>query len=160
MIRFSSTYLFLALAAVALTSVACDSNGDDDNDAPGAAFVGEWYLDGVEDQSGDRFDEVADDYVEITVMFEANGNAGINADGIDNADDVSVLGSYTVSAASESLTLTLTVPGIGSVPLTFGYDFLNDDRVELTASGLTVTALNAVLGSTLAGSVTMTFERE
>ena len=159
MIRTAAKYFPVGLILLAVCAGGCDSDNGDAGSLD-EAFVGDWVLVGVEDDTGDRYGEVTDAYHQISLTMQDGGGAVIAADGIDDADDLTVAGSYAVSEPNGTLTLTLTVSGVGEIPLTFAFEFTGSDSIRLTATGLTVTALNAVLGASLAGSTEMTFDRD
>jgi hypothetical protein len=152
-------FKYLLIAFVGLSVGACDSN-DGDEDSAADQFVGEWVLTGAVDDKGDQFGTIGGTYSEILLVLRSSGSASVVGTSITGGDDVSVDGTYSVSESTKILTLVATISGIGEVTLPLAYDFLSSNAVDLTTNGFVTAALNAILGTSLVGSVAMSFERQ
>lgn len=133
----------LFLLIFGLIAIGCDSNDDGDDDPSDAErFVGTWSLNDVSDAEGDVNLEA--NFNSIAATFNADDTFSIAIDAVEGGTDLNLTGTWTLVEASETLTLNATVPGIGSIPLTFNYEF-SGENILLTAGPQTTAALNGVL---------------
>lgn len=149
-------FLFiLPLAALLFGVTACDSNDEDATDSD--LFVGSWVVDETMDGSG-SVDLPA--FSDTFFDFSDSGTATIRAIGIDPANSVQLSGSYAVNEGSRAITVSITIEGLGTVPLSANYAFNGNDEVSLTIAPATAALLGPLFGTTFDGSVTLTLLRD
>ena len=98
-----SRYALLILVSGMIASTGCDSNEDEENGEENDAelLVGVWNATSIKAGS---IDILAITGVNLTVVFEANGDAKIEATG-ENGDVSGVTGTYVVDDQAKTVTL-------------------------------------------------------
>ena len=147
--------VFLPAIALLFTMTACDSSDDDASDAE--LFVGEWVVDETMDGSGSVD---LPTFSDTFFIFADGGTATIRAVGVDPANTVELSGSYAVNEASNVITVSIAITGLGTVPLTATYAFNGNDGVTLTIGAQTAALLGPLFGTQFDGAVTLTLVRE
>lgn len=146
----------LFLLIFGLFAVGCDSNDNGDDDASDAERLeGSWAMTGVTDAEGDQSESFAENFNSVVVTFNSDDSFSLAVDAAGDGTDLTISGTYSVTETTDGLTLNATVPGVGTIPLAFTYEFVGDD-VELTAGAQTIAALNGVLDTALIAPVTFT----
>ena len=146
----------LFLLIFGLIAIGCDSNDNGDDDVPDKEqFVGSWVMTGVVDNTGDQSLSFSENFNSVVVTFNSDDTFSLAVDAVNNDNDLTLTGTFTVSESTDGVTLNATVPGVGSIPLSFTYDFVGDD-VTLTAGAQTTAALNGVLNQSLVAPVVFT----
>ena len=150
---------FLMLFSL-IVFTACDSDSNDDSTSVSDQFVGGWQLGGLSDGDGDRTAAFAQGYEAITIAFTDAGavTLSVNAADINPVGDSSYTGTWSVEESSSTLTVSLSVAGTPT-PLSFTYDFINDNTVALTASSSTSLLLGVLFQTSFAEPVTITVVR-
>lgn len=143
--------LFAALVLSASGFLGCD-NSDPADDTE--RFSGNWELTGVSDNDGDKLSTFNANFESLTAEFDMSGNATFTAVRSDLSTTV-VQGTYSVDTADQSMDATVSV-GSASTVLSFDYDFVNDDRMDLSTSAI---PLNIAFGTTLVGTANITMDR-
>ena len=146
----------LPLAALLFGVTACDSN-DDEDATDSELFVGSWVVDETMDGSG-PVDLVT--FSDTFFDFTDSGSATIRAIGVDPANTVQLSGSYAVNEGSRTITVSIAIEGLGTVPLSATYAFDGNDAVTLTIAPATATLLGPLFGTTFEGSVTLSLLRD
>lgn len=134
---------------------ACDSN--DNNATDSELFLGSWVVDETTDGSG-TVDLAA--FTDTFFTFADSGTATIRAVGVDPANTVELTGSYAVNEATNSVTVSIAITGLGTVPLTATYSFNGNDTVTLTIGASTAALLGPLFGTQFDGAVTLTLTRQ
>lgn len=150
---------FLILPAVALLFgvTACDSDDNDEDLSDSEVFVGNWAVTSVSDVNGSA--DLAD-FNSIVARFNASGAGSITVDAVDDASDATVDFTYSVNETANTIVLNISVPGVGTIPLTMGYSIAsNEDTVTFTINQQNAVLINSLFGTTLEGAVTMTVNR-
>ena len=105
-------FLLLPLAVLLFGVTACDSSDDDATDSE--LFVGSWVVDETMDGSG-SVDLPA--FSDTFFDFSDSGTATISAVGVDPNDSIQLSGAYAVNEATSTITVSITITGLGTVPL-------------------------------------------
>ncbi len=148
--------LYMLVFTMLAFTAGCDSDsGSDDGTSDTEAFVGNWGFGGLTDGDGDRTLAFAASYNSVVISFTAGGAVSLNVDAIDDAADASFSGTYAVNEATSSIVTTLDVAGTPT-PLSFGYNFVNDSTVTLSASSTTGLLLAVLFNSSFADPVSIT----
>ena len=150
--------LFLALV-LGLVALGCDSNKNDDEISIAELIADGWIVTGASDANGDQMAVFAQAFNSIDVIFTQTGSFTLDVDAIDDEDDQTITGTYAVNESTNLITLTTTVPVVGSIGLNFTYSFNGDDEVTFTADQTTSTLLTLLLETPLQGSVSLTITR-
>lgn len=144
----------LFLLIFGLIAVGCDSNDDDPSDAE--LFVGDWALSSLTDAEGAVALEL---YTAVSVSFDSDDSFSLDLEGGEGVPDLAISGNFVVTEADGEIRLNAVIPNVGSIPLTFTYEFDGDDSVDLIAGPQTTAALNSVLGLELTSPVTFSVTR-
>lgn len=149
---------FLMLFGLLLVT-ACDSDSKD-SASDSDKFVGGWQLGGLSDGAGDRTAAFAQGYEAITISFTQAGavTLSVNAADINPVGDSSYSGTYSVVESSKTLNVSLSVNGTPT-PLSFTYNFVNDNTATLTASSSTALLLGVLFATSFTEPVTITVVR-
>lgn len=149
--------IILGLFALVLWAAGCDSNGGDGEEQLSAAekILGAWDLTTVTDGAGDQTPTFLENFVGIDVTFKGDQTYTLNVNARDDAQDVTLDGSYVINEATSTVSLTVTFAGT-QIPLSLNFEFVNDDTLRMSGPA---SLLNAVLGTTLEGDVSLTFTR-
>lgn len=145
-----------------LSLAACDSGSNGDavpSDDSSELFFGSWNLTGASDDSGDRTQELAQNYTSITADFETDTTFVFVWDAAtEQAQDATLSGTFS---ATESSSLLRLQTGIGEqdASLTFSYEFsiLDSTDFELTSTATQTQLMNSALGTTFSGPTTLMF---
>ncbi|GIV57414.1 MAG: hypothetical protein D6746_13750 [Bacteroidetes bacterium] len=147
-------YGVLLLAGLVLFGTGCDSGGDDEpRDAE--RILGTWTVSDVSDADGSQQATFAQNVNRMTVVFNADATFRLTVDAVDDAGDQTLDGPYSLNEALKKLTVTATLSG-QPVQLAFDYAFRNETTLALSASSVLI---NPLLGTNLAGTVTLTLTK-
>lgn len=143
-----------SLCIMSLVLVGCD-NGDS---PPDLDIEGTWRVQTLADTSGDLTEVVNQAFHTVTFEFTANEAFTWFQDGIDDQDDETLRGSYSVSAESDdSGTVRVTLnEGTFSFQLVFSLTRLGAAEIRLTTSA---EAFNEVSNSNFQGTIFITLNR-
>lgn len=148
---------FLFILAIGFAGSGCDSNDSDDDSSMSVTerLTGNWNLTGVTDADGDQMATFATGFNSVVVSFTQAGTFTIAIDSkIEGGDDL-ISGNYSVIESTNTLTLTAEVAG-QAVPLTFSYAFENNfTQATFSALGATSVLMNALLDTTLTGTIAL-----
>ena len=148
---------FLALpiilfVALSIPLAGCDSDDDEKATPDAEKFLGEWFLVGVSDDEGDQSGDFEQNFNSISFEFQNATTVTVTVDAVDDAADQVLVASYLVTEGSKQITLT-----VASVPLTLGYEFVNNDTsVNFTGNALVI---NAIFQTDLTGTVVLAATR-
>jgi len=149
---------FLLVVAVAIMNAGCDSNNNDTQSVSDLLADG-WTLTSVQDSEGDQTAVFLAGFNSVDATFTQSGDFTIDVDSKVDTGDTSVSGTWSVNESQNRLTLTTTFSGI-PINLQFTYTFNGDNEITLTADSATSQLLNALLGTTLQGTITITIVRD
>lgn len=155
--RIRKYFLILPAFALLFGVTACDSDDSDEDLSDSEVFVGNWAVSSVSDTNG-----AADlgDFNSIVARFNASGGGSITVDAVDDASDATVDFTYSVNETAKTIVLNISVPGVGTIPLTMGYSISSDeDTVTFTINQQNAVLINSLFGTSLEGAVTMTVVR-
>ena len=143
---------------IGFVGVGCDSNGDNDDPSIADLLVGVWELTGVSDADGDQFTVFAQGFNSLEFTFTQAGAITIGIDAIDDAGDTVITGTYSIDESASRIAVTTEAEGVPII-LNFTYAFNGDDEVTFAADSVASILLNALLVTTLQGSISLTISR-
>ncbi len=155
------TLLSMIFGLFVLTACDSDSNGGDDDhdhDHGTEMLVGTWAVSGLTDATGDRSANLVESYNSVLITMGNDGSVTMAVDAKVPEASLTATGTYTVNEDSHSLTATLEVAG-QPTPLTFAYEFANDNTLQLTPTPTTTILLGVLFQTQYADPVLFTFTR-
>ncbi|MBT8401004.1 MAG: hypothetical protein KJO98_11055 [Rhodothermia bacterium] len=156
--RIRKYFLILPAFALLFGVTACDSDDNDEDLSDSEAFVGNWTVASVSDTNGAA--DLSSDFNSIVARFNASGDGSITVDAIDDTNDAAVDFTYSVNETANTIVLNISIPGVGTIPLSMGYSISSDgDTVTFTINQQNAVLINSLFGTALEGAVTMTVVR-
>ncbi len=156
--RIRKYFLILPAFALLFGVTACDSDDNDEDLSDSEVFVGNWAVASVSDTNGAA--DLSTDFNSIVARFNASGDGSITVDATDDANDAAVDFTYSVNETANTIVLNISVPGVGTIPLSMGYSISSDeDTVTFTINQQNAVLINSLFGTALEGAVTMTVIR-
>ncbi len=157
--RIRKYFLILPAFALLFGVTACDSDDNDEDLTDSEVFVGTWAVTSVSDTNGPA--DLQSDFNSIVARFNASGDGSITVDAVDDADDAMVDFTYSVNETADTIVLNISVPGVGTIPLSMGYSITNnEDTVTFTINQQNAVLINSLFGTALEGAVNMTVSRQ
>jgi len=142
-----------------LVMTACDSDSNgDDSSSDSEMLVGTWAVAGLTDASGDRSAGLVESYNSVLITLTANGGVTMAVDAKVPEASLTATGTYTVNESENSMTATLEVLG-QPTPLSFGYEFADDNTLRLTPVPSTTILLGVLFQTQYADPVLFTFTK-
>lgn len=151
-LRFIGAWTSLCIMSLVL--VGCD-NGDS---SPDLDIEGTWRIQTLADSSGDLTEVLNQAFHTVTFQFAGDEAFTWFQDGVDDQDDETLLGSYTLSAESdETGTVRVTLnEGTFSFQLIFSLMRLSASEIRMMTSA---EEGNEVFNSNFQGTISITLNR-
>jgi hypothetical protein len=149
--------VFLLALFVALTSIGCDSNEDDDlTDAE--IFIGTWTVVEIHDDEGDKTSIFEEGVNNFSATLNTDNTYSLIVNFVDpQRTDIQLSGTYTIEPG-DMLILRANL-GAGELPILFQYDIDSENRIDLTIQDTFVEAIFGTEEGTYVGDVTFRIER-